>query len=60
VKKVLATSAALVITVGGVASAATSVLDLGTRLGAGSSETPKVSAVQTPVQGGRACARGYA
>jgi PDZ domain len=49
VKKVLATSAALVITVGGVASATTSVLDLGTRLGGGSSG--KVSAVQTPVQG---------
>jgi S1-C subfamily serine protease len=52
VKKVLATSAALIITVGGVASAATSVLDLGTRLGAVQSETPKVSAVKTPVQGG--------
>lgn len=52
IKKVLAASAALVITIGGVASATTSVLDLGTRLNAGRSESPQVSAVKTPVQGG--------
>lgn len=49
-KKVLATSAALVITVGGVASATTSVLDLGGRLGADRSETPRVSPIRTSVQ----------
>jgi membrane-associated protease RseP (regulator of RpoE activity) len=50
VKKALATSAGLVITVGGVASAATAVLDLGQRLGAGGPETERVAPVETPVQ----------
>jgi membrane-associated protease RseP (regulator of RpoE activity) len=49
-KKVLATSAALVITIGGVASAATSVLDLGERLGGGEPQTERVSTVKTSVQ----------
>jgi membrane-associated protease RseP (regulator of RpoE activity) len=51
VKKVLATSAALVITIGGVASATTSVLDLGETLGvSGQPETERVVPVKTSVQ----------
>ncbi len=48
VKKALATSAALVVTVGGVASATTAVLDLGQRLGGGP-EVESVSSVETAV-----------
>jgi hypothetical protein len=58
VKKVLATSAALVITIGGVASATTSVLDLGGRLGAGQPETPRIAPVKTFVQVNRSVREG--
>jgi membrane-associated protease RseP (regulator of RpoE activity) len=51
VKKVLATSTALVITVGGVASATTSVLDLGERLGVRPPQAERISTVKTSVQG---------
>jgi hypothetical protein len=50
IKKVLATSTALVITAGGVASATTSVLDLGERFGVGGPQAERVAAVKTSSQ----------